>query len=100
MLKALVLVILVAGLFCTSRMVAQSKSDMAEQKAATTSEKTASIADKTKSMEKMAGYFNIYWDAKAGQLWLEIDKWASEVLYQSSMPAGSWSDEIVLDARA
>src|SRR5258708_3826233 len=96
MLKALVLVILVAGLFCTSRMVAQSKS-MAEQKAATTSEKTASIADKTKSMEKMAGYFHIYWDAKAGKLWLEIDKWGTEFLYQSSMPAGIGSNDIGLD---
>jgi len=77
MLKALVLVILVAELCCASRMVAQSKSDMAEQKVATTSEKTASIADKTKAMEKMAGYFNIYWDTKAGKLWLEIDKWGT-----------------------
>src|SRR5712672_1285648 len=97
MLKRLVLVILVAGLFCGSRMVAQSKSDMAEQKAATTSEKTASITDKTKSMERMAGYFNIYWDAKAGKLWLEIDKWGTEFLYQSSMPAGIGSNDIGLD---
>jgi hypothetical protein len=97
MLKASVLVILVAGLCCGPRMVAQSKSDMAEQKAATTSEKTASIADKTKSMEKMAGYFNIYWDAKAGKLWLEIDKWGAEFLYQSSMPAGIGSNDIGLD---
>src|SRR5437899_8248570 len=97
MSKALVLVILVVGLCCTSRMVAQSKSEMAEQKAATASEKTASIADKTKSMEKMAGYFNIYWDAKAGKLWLEIDKWGAEFLYQSSMPAGIGSNDIGLD---
>src|SRR5712675_661018 len=97
MLKALVLVILVAGLFCGSRMVAQGKSDMAEQKAAPTSEKMASIADKTKSMEKMAGYFNISWDAKAGRLWLEIDKWGTGILYQSSMPAGRGSNDIGLD---
>ena len=97
MLKALVLVILVAGLCCAPRMVAQSKSEMAEQKAAPTSEKMASVADKTKSMEKMAGYFNIYWDAKAGKLWLEIDKWGAEFLYQSSMPAGIGSNDIGLD---
>src|SRR5712672_642689 len=97
MLKALVLVILVAGLCFAPRMVAQSKSDMAEQKVDTASEKTASIADKTKSMEKMAGYFNIYWDAKAGKLWLEIDKWGAEFLYQSSMPAGIGSNDIGLD---
>jgi hypothetical protein len=97
MLKALVLVILVAGLCFAPRMVAQRKSDMAEQKAATTSEKMASLADKTKPMEKMAGYFNIYWDAKAGKLWLEIDKWGAEFLYQSSMPAGIGSNDIGLD---
>src|SRR5258708_27509710 len=97
MLKALVLVILVAGLCCGPRMVAQGKSDMAEQKAATTAEKMISIADKTKLMEKMAGYFNIYWDAKAGKLWLEIDKWGTEFLYQSSMPAGIGSNDIGLD---
>src|SRR5712672_3934607 len=97
MLKRLVLVILVAGLVCTSRMGAQSKSDIAEQKVATTSEKMASVADKTKLMEKMAGYFNIYWDAKAGKLWLEIDKWGAEFLYQSSMPAGIGSNDIGLD---
>ena len=63
----------------------------------TSPEKTASIAEKTKSMEKMAGYFNIYWDAKAGKLWLEIDKWETEFLYQSSLPAGIGSNDIGLD---
>jgi Met-zincin/Domain of unknown function (DUF5117) len=67
------------------------------QAAGTTSEKATSIADKTKSMEKMAGYFNIYWDAKAGRLWLEIDKWGTEFLYQSSLPAGIGSNDIGLD---
>src|SRR5258707_14032086 len=94
MLKRLCVVILAAGLCCASRTVAQSKSDTSAQNAATGSEKVASIADKTKSMEKMAGYFNIYWDAKAGKLWLEIDKWGTEFLYQSSMPAGGGLDDI------
>src|SRR6267154_1517497 len=90
MLKRLCVVIFAAVLCCAPRMVAQAKVD-------TVAEKTTSIADKTKSMEKMAGYFNIYWDAKAGKLWLEIDKWASEFLYQSSMPAGIGSNDIGLD---
>src|SRR6267142_2948215 len=97
MLKRLCVVIFVAGLCCASRTVAQAKSDTSAQNAATGSEKVASIADKTKSMEKMAGYFNIYWDAKAGKLWLEIDKWGTEFLYQSSMPAGIGSNDIGLD---
>src|SRR5258707_3143645 len=97
MLKRLCVVILAAGLCCASRTVAQSKSDTSAQNAATGSEKMASVADKTKSMEKKAGYFNIYWDAKAGKLWLEIDKWGAEFLYQSSMPAGIGSNDIGLD---
>ena len=92
MLKRLVLVMAVAAAMwpCTLRVLAQAKSEV-------TAEKTTSIGEKTKSMEKMAGYFNIYWDAKAGKLWLEIDKWGTEFLYQSSMPAGIGSNDIGLD---
>src|SRR5258706_17819 len=56
-----------------------------------------SIAEKTKDAQKLAGYFNLYWDAKAGRLWLEIDKWNSEFLYQSGLPAGVGSNDIGLD---
>jgi hypothetical protein len=57
----------------------------------------ASIAEKTKDAQKLAGYFNLYWDAKAGKLWLEIDKWDAEFLYQSSLAAGVGSNDIGLD---
>src|SRR5882762_10489884 len=56
-----------------------------------------SIAEKTKDAQKLPGYFNLYWDAKQGQLWLEIDKWGTEFLYQSSLPAGIGSNDIGLD---
>src|SRR5579884_3591730 len=59
--------------------------------------KTPSIAEKTAGTEKMPGYFNLYWDAKQGKLWLEIDKWGTEFLYQSSLPAGVGSNDIGLD---
>src|SRR6266436_4733613 len=55
------------------------------------------IAEKTAGAQKLAGYFNLYWDAKQGQLWLEIDKWGSEFLYQSGLPAGVGSNDIGLD---
>jgi len=55
------------------------------------------IAEKTKDAQKLAGYFNLYWDAKAGKLWLEIDKWDTEFLYQSGLPAGIGSNDIGLD---
>jgi len=55
------------------------------------------IAEKTAGMQKLPGYFNLYWDAKQGKLWLEIDKWGTEFLYQSGLPAGIGSNDIGLD---
>ncbi|MGB6900807.1 MAG: zinc-dependent metalloprotease [Candidatus Acidiferrum sp.] len=61
--------------------------------------KTPSITEKTAGAEKLPGYFNLYWDAKQGKLWLEINKsqWDKEFLYQSSLPAGMGSNDIGLD---
>ena len=56
-----------------------------------------SITDRVKGMEKFPGFFTFYWDAKAGKIWLEIDKWNSEFLYVESLPAGIGSNDICLD---
>ena len=58
---------------------------------------TPTIGEKTAGMQRMAGYFNLYWDAKQGKLWLEIDKWGTEFLYQTGLPAGIGSNDIGLD---
>jgi hypothetical protein len=58
---------------------------------------TATIADKTSGAQKLPGYFSLFWDAKQGKLWLEIDKWNMEFLYQTSLPAGIGSNDIGLD---
>ena len=55
------------------------------------------ISEKTKSFQKMPGFFPIYWDAKGGKMFLEIDKWDQEFLYVSSLPAGVGSNDIGLD---
>jgi len=57
----------------------------------------ATIAAKTASAQKLPGYFNLYWDAKSGKLWLAIDKWNTEFLYQSGLSAGVGSNDIGLD---
>lgn len=57
----------------------------------------ASISDKTKGMKLYPGYFNFYWDDKTGKIFLEINKLDSEVLYQTSLPAGLGSNDIGLD---
>ncbi len=55
------------------------------------------ITEKVAGMEKFPGFFTFYWDAKAGKIWLEIDKWNSEFLYVESLPAGIGSNDIGLD---
>ncbi len=61
------------------------------------SSRTPTIAEKVVGMEKFPGYFPFYWDAKAGKVWLEIDKWNAEFLYAESLPAGIGSNDIGLD---
>ncbi|HEV2349982.1 MAG TPA: zinc-dependent metalloprotease [Terriglobia bacterium] len=55
------------------------------------------IAEKTKGLESLPGYFPLYWDARSGKLWLEIDEWDKEFLYVESLPAGIGSNDIGLD---
>ena len=55
------------------------------------------ISEKVAGMEKFPGFFPFYWDAKAGKIWLEIDKWNIEFLYVESLPAGIGSNDIGLD---
>jgi len=59
--------------------------------------KTPTITEKVAGMEKLPGYFPFYWDAKAGKVWLEIDKGKSEFLYVESLPAGIGSNDLGLD---
>jgi hypothetical protein len=56
-----------------------------------------SVAQKTAGFEKLAGYFNLYWDARQGKLWLEIGQWDTEFLYVDSLPQGVGSNDIGLD---
>ena len=55
------------------------------------------ITEKVAGMEKFPGFLPFYWDAKAGKIWLEIDKWNTEFLYVESLPAGIGSNDIGLD---
>ena len=60
-------------------------------------QKPQTITEKVAGMEKFPGFFPFYWDAKAGKVWLEIDKWNAEFLYVESLPAGIGSNDIGLD---
>src|SRR5437588_6094059 len=69
----------------------------AQVRSGSDAQKTATIPEKAAPMQKFPGYFPFYWDAKAGKIWLEIDKWNSEFLYVESLPAGIGSNDIGLD---
>jgi uncharacterized protein DUF4953/uncharacterized protein DUF5117 len=56
-----------------------------------------SIAIKTASMQKLPGYFPLFWDATAGKLWLQIDRLDEEFLYLESLASGIGSNDIGLD---
>ncbi len=60
-------------------------------------QKLSSIEDRMTGMKKMPGYFNLYWDDANGRIYLEIDKWNTEFLYATSLPAGLGSNDIGLD---
>src|SRR6185295_7006002 len=76
-MKRSAIVLLVLLLLCASYS-AQPRSETRSQ----------SLSEKVAGMQKFPGYFPFYWDAKAGKIWLEIDKWNSEFLYVESLPAG------------
>ncbi|ADR20626.1 hypothetical protein MATR_17490 [Marivirga tractuosa] len=47
--------------------------------------------------EKFSGFFNFYWDAEKGKIYLEIDKLNEELIYVSYLSAGLGSNDIGLD---
>jgi len=56
-----------------------------------------SIADRTATMQKIDGYFPIYWDERTGSLFLEIPRFDTEFLLNTGLAAGLGSNDIGLD---
>lgn len=86
----------VGGIACGMAVRLEAQTPGSREKAAP-GPQMPTISEKTAGIEKLAGYFNLYWDARQGKLWLEIDKWGTEFLYQSGLPAGIGSNDIGLD---
>ncbi len=85
--KLLVLATLIAGSpLAPHRLTAQEQ--------ATT---PPTIESKTEGMRKMDGFLPVYWDEKAGKMWLEIGRWDEELLYYPSLPAGLGQNDIGLN---
>jgi hypothetical protein len=59
--------------------------------------RTPSIEERTAGMQKIDGYFPIYWDERTGNLWLEIPRFDADFLYTTGLAAGLGSNDIGLD---
>ncbi len=55
------------------------------------------ISAKTANLQKIDGYVPLYWDAAQGKMWMEISRFNTELLYQTTLPAGVGSNPIGLD---
>src|SRR6266849_9543208 len=59
--------------------------------------RTPSIEERTTGMQKLDGYFPVYWEERTGNLWLEIPRLDTEFLYTTGLAAGLGSNDIGLD---
>jgi hypothetical protein len=51
----------------------------------------------TAGLQKLDGFFPLYWDSRAGKMWLEIDRFDREFLYIADLSAGVGSNDLGLD---
>ncbi len=68
-----------------------------EKATAQAPEEIPSIEDKTRDMQRLEGFFDLYWDQMHGKLYMEIDRWEVEFLYQVSLATGLGSNPVGLD---
>ena len=85
---------IVLGLACAVLAMPATASAQAQENA---KRQLPSIADKTQNMQRIDGFFPLYWDAELGQLWMEIPAMNTEVLHINGIAAGLGSNDIGLD---
>jgi hypothetical protein len=56
-----------------------------------------SIGDRTNGMKKIDGYVPLYWDERAGTLFMEISRFDADFLFTTGLSAGLGSNDIGLD---
>jgi hypothetical protein len=77
-------------------VAAWQQPDPAATQVATKNQPSA-IKSFTKGMTHKKGYFDFYYEANSGKLYLRVDKLAQPFIFQSSLPRGIGSNDIGLD---
>jgi len=65
--------------------------------AAQTPARIPGIDERTNAMQKLDGYFPLYWDERSGSLFLEVPRMNTEFLYATGLAAGLGSNDLGLD---
>ncbi|MGH7577282.1 MAG: zinc-dependent metalloprotease [Longimicrobiales bacterium] len=68
-----------------------------EQQDAREEQALPSIEVKTEGMRKLDGFFPLYWDESAGEVWMEVPRFDTEVIYYTGFGSGLGSNDIGLD---
>jgi hypothetical protein len=72
----------------------------AQDSAAARKKVLPTIETRTAGMQKLPGFFPMYWDADAGMLYLEIPRLDTEILHLAGLASGLGSNDIGLDRAA
>lgn len=90
-MRALCLLILIAPVLAALPL--QEASISAEKPP----EKIPTFAERTKELKRQDGFVPFFWDARKGQLLLEISRWDEEFLYGVGLAGGAGLLEVSLD---
>jgi len=55
------------------------------------------LGDITGTSTKIGGFVNLYWEERTGRMWMEVNRFGSDLLYVTSLSAGLGSNDVGLD---
>jgi Met-zincin/Domain of unknown function (DUF5117) len=84
-------------LLCTTGAFAQGRGGGAGGGGGQQAGPVQTIEARTAGFQKIDGYMPLYWDERTGSLWMEINKFDTEMLYSTGLAAGLGSNDIGLD---
>ena len=84
------------ALVCAASLCAQPQAGRGAGRGAAPATVTT-IEERTAGMQKLDGYFPLYWDDRTGSLFLEIGRFNSDFLLATGIAAGLGSNDIGLD---
>jgi Met-zincin/Domain of unknown function (DUF5117) len=89
--------IMVSLTLCLPLRIAVAAATAMPVKSAPVNHDSDSIHSRTSGMQHMPGFLPLYWDAKAGKLYMEIPRLNVDILYFDSLPYGTGSNDLGLD---